>query len=53
MALFGVMAAVLAIGLLLLLVRNTAGRWLIVAGGIRKQDVLAVVQAKDLPHSPQ
>ncbi|GAA5029075.1 hypothetical protein GCM10023335_67640 [Streptomyces siamensis] len=34
MALFGVMAAVLAIGVLLMLARNTAGRWLIVAGGI-------------------
>ncbi|MET9386929.1 serine/threonine-protein kinase [Streptomyces sp. NPDC002928] len=34
MVVFGVMAAVLAIGVLLLLVRNTAGRWLIMAGGI-------------------
>ncbi|WP_351233266.1 serine/threonine-protein kinase [Streptomyces sp. NPDC002133] len=34
MTLFGVQTAVLTIGLLLLLVRNTAGRWLIATGGV-------------------
>ncbi|MGW0916969.1 hypothetical protein ACWD1Z_35460 [Streptomyces sp. NPDC002784] len=34
MTLFGVLAAMLAMGVLLLLVRNTAGRWLIMVSGI-------------------
>ncbi|MFD7283908.1 protein kinase [Streptomyces sp. NPDC059862] len=47
MTLFGVETAMLAIGVLLLFARNTAGRWLIAAGGIG----LALQAAEAMPFS--
>ncbi|MEU3077707.1 serine/threonine-protein kinase [Streptomyces laurentii] len=47
MTLFGVGTAMLAIGVLLMFARNTAGRWLIAAGGIG----LALQAAEAMPFS--